>query len=368
MPYYKPLENCAHEERTHIIDNLLKLREKLAKELPGRTARSTLLLSTWNIRELSCEENRCPETYWYMAEIISFFDLVAVQEIGNDMSALKRIMDILGYKFSYIVTDTPNIQGGNERMAYIFNTGKVSFKNVAGEIILTKEECIEYNLPEGFARPPFVVAFQASWFKFYLCNVHIYYGSSAKNEQGVADSDRRRREIAALAKKLGKRALAEDISYVLIGDFNIEKIGDKYYNALVGKDQPTGFYIHPKKSDLFTNKAQKMQFDQIAFNIQNITQQFLGIEEKTSVKMGVVNFYDTIFCNEEYYRPIAASLYEKRGKTMPPKWKFENWKTFQMSDHLPLWVELQIDFTDEYLEKLKTRPSEESQSLLVNSR
>ena len=30
------------------------------------------------------------------------------------------------------------------------------------------------------------------------------------------------------------------------------------------------------------------------------------------------------------------------------------WRTFQMSDHLPLWVELKIDFSDQYLKKQKT--------------
>ena len=30
----------------------------------------------------------------------------------------------------------------------------------------------------------------------------------------------------------------------------------------------------------------------------------------------------------------------------------KDWRTFHGSDHLPLWVELEIDFSDEYLEKL----------------
>ena len=29
------------------------------------------------------------------------------------------------------------------------------------------------------------------------------------------------------------------------------------------------------------------------------------------------------------------------------------WRTHQMSDHLPLWVELKIDFSDQYLKKQK---------------
>jgi len=28
------------------------------------------------------------------------------------------------------------------------------------------------------------------------------------------------------------------------------------------------------------------------------------------------------------------------------------WRAFQMSDHLPPWVELKVDFSDQYLEKM----------------
>jgi exonuclease III len=368
MPYYKPLEYLPSEESVHIINNLQQLREKLKSEIPVRTNRSTLLLCTWNIREFSDSRNRCEEAFWYIGEIISFFDLVAVQEIGNNMSALSRIMSVLGYKYDYIVTDTPNAEGGNERMAFIFNTGKVKFKNIAGEISLSSKEELEFELPEGFARPPFIVAFQASWFKFYLCNVHIYYGTETTDARtGKKDKDRRRREISALAQKLNKRAQKEDATYILMGDFNIERKGDVYYTALVGEnDKTTGFFIHPKKSKMFTNKSGDKEFDQIAFNVRNITSSNLGIDIKDEkVKMGVVNFYDTVFQDIDYYRTVAEKLYQKEKKAFPDPWDtkaFETWKTFQMSDHLPFWMELRIDFTDEYLQKMKMSKINQSQN------
>ena len=33
---------------------------------------------------------------------------------------------------------------------------------------------------------------------------------------------------------------------------------------------------------------------------------------------------------------------------------YAEWRTFQMSDHLPLWVEVKIDFSKEYLNHLST--------------
>ena len=34
------------------------------------------------------------------------------------------------------------------------------------------------------------------------------------------------------------------------------------------------------------------------------------------------------------------------------KYYLTSWRTFQMSDHLPLWVELKVDFSDAYLKRL----------------
>lgn len=358
MPYYKPLEKLAKSERDHIIEGLQRLRLQIKKDLPVRTNRSTLLLATWNLREFSNSQNRLCESFWYIAEIISSFDLIAVQEIGSEMTALSRLMSILGYKYSYIVTDTPNSEGGNERIAFIYNNGKVKFKNIAGEVYLDSKERDKYKLPEGFARPPFVVAFQASWFKFNLCSVHIYYGENRTDPKtGEKDSIRRKNEISAIAQKLNSRARKEDVSYILLGDFNIERRGDEYYNALVGSNEnPTGFYLHPNHQNLNTNTKNTNAFDQIAFNIQNIQLEDLDIhQESEGVRMGVLKYYESIFNDKDYYRPIAEEKYQKQNKTMPPDWNFDNWRTFQMSDHMPLWIELKIDFTDQYLETLKHR-------------
>ncbi len=355
MPYYKPLEKLKKKDRDHIIGNLQNLRAQIKKDLPVRTNRSTLLLATWNLREFSDSENRLEESFWYIAEIISSFDLIAVQEIGNDMSALTKLMGILGYKYDYIVTDTPNVEGGNERIAFIFNIGKVKFKNIAGEVYLDTKEREKFNLPYGFARSPFVVAFQASWFKFNLCSVHIYYGSEKKNEKGEKDNIRRANEIAAIAEKLNLRAKKEDVTYVLLGDFNIENVGDEFYKALVGtEEKPTGFYLQPFHNALHTNSKNDRAFDQIAFNMQNIKLEDLNInKESEDVQMGVLKYYESIFNNEEYYKAVAEEMYRKQEKKLPKNWKLESWRTFQMSDHMPLWIELKIDFTDQYLDTLK---------------
>jgi len=118
--------------------------------------------------------NRIEESFYYIAEILSRFDIIAIQEIAGDLSPGKSHRHH-GQKMDYIVTDsTEGGAGGNERMAFLFDTGKLTFKNLAGEIVLPEKSLINGKLQ--FARTPFCVAFQAGWFKFNLTTVHIYYG------------------------------------------------------------------------------------------------------------------------------------------------------------------------------------------------
>ncbi len=41
-----------------------------------------------------------------------------------------------------------------------------------------------------------------------------------------------------------------------------------------------------------------------------------------------------------------------KAKSKKVKYYTNTWRTFQMSDHYPLWVELKIDFSKDYLKKL----------------
>ena len=138
MPYYVPIKRVKdQEERYRIAERLLVLRNQLDKQIPQKTAKDTLLLATWNIREFG--DNRRAESIHYIAEIISRFDMVAVQEIARNLDGLTKLMTYLGPNWDYIVTDsTEGTAGGGERMAFLYDKNKVSFKNMASEIVLTK--------------------------------------------------------------------------------------------------------------------------------------------------------------------------------------------------------------------------------------
>ena len=340
MPYYHPLKQMNRAERFRAVENLLKLRNRLDMEIPQKTVSDTLLLATWNIREFS--DNRFKESLYYIAEIINRFDLIAVQEVSANLKGLEKLMLLLGYKWDYIVTDsTDGSAGGGERLAFVYDKSKITFKNMAGEIVLPPDKLIDGKLQ--FARTPYCVAFQAGWFKFVLTTVHIFYGSTS-----AADKKKREKEIDTLTSILSKRAKKEDASHILLGDFNIPNVKDSTMASLekYGFTVPQAIKEHP--SDLGTTK----HYDQIAFNLKLDDKMTLFSENEQ--KAGAFNFAKTVYPKEdlEIYREYFADKIEEKSDREIEKYYLSTWRTFQMSDHLPLWVELKIDFSNPYLEKI----------------
>ncbi|WP_247281286.1 MULTISPECIES: hypothetical protein [unclassified Bradyrhizobium] len=188
------------KQRQRIVAGLSKLRTGLKKKVPAKSD-GTLLLATWNIREFGGTKygGRTTDAMYYIAECISRFDLIAVQEVRADLKALKEILRLLGRQWDVIFTDVSFADGGNfERLAFVYNTAKVSFTGLAGELVLPSKTATERM--SQVARTPFVCGFQVGWAKFNLCTVHIYYGTAK------AEDLRRVDEINALAKLLATKA------------------------------------------------------------------------------------------------------------------------------------------------------------------
>jgi exonuclease III len=345
MPYYKPLKEISDEvTKQRIIDKLLLLRTKLDAEIPSKTYSETLLLATWNIREFG--GNRQEESLHYLAEIASRFDLIAIQEVSADLAGLQKLLYLMGRNWDYIVTDsTEGAAGGNERIAFVYDTDKISFQKMAGEIVLPEDMLIVDK--HQIARTPFCVAFQAGWFKFVLTSVHIYFGTESGEKY-----KRRVAEIAKLAEFLSKRAIKEDKNYILLGDFNITDTQSDTMKALTD----SGFIVPEELQKHPSNIMKTKHYDQIAFKVKEDTN--MRIFNKTQQKAGTFSFYDVVFKDDEM--PMYRHLFSPKnteGKTDEKIADYyqDKWRTFQMSDHLPLWVELKVDFSNQYLESLKKK-------------
>jgi endonuclease/exonuclease/phosphatase family metal-dependent hydrolase len=352
MPSYWKIRHYAAADRERTIDHLGALRRQLAKAVPGRTANATLLLATWNLRDFDSNKfkhgPRLAEAFHYIAELISAFDLVALQEIGENLGPFERLMDLLGPWWRYIATDvTEGPSGNGERMVFVYDSRKVQFQNIAGELVLPKSGLVEGE--NQFARTPFLVRFQSGWFKFNLCTVHLYYG----DESGPG-YQRRVAEIDAVAKALKKRADEDGLNYILLGDMNVVSPTDDTMKALKKHKfvLPVDLTLANDDIGWASNIGGDKHYDQIAFLVRKDELE-LGPSANNA---GVLNYYESVYSDAE------AELYHPLGKANG-KWPDtaaarrtyyrKEWRTWQMSDHLPLFVELKIDFTDRYLKSMR---------------
>lgn len=352
MPFYRHIDSkSAAGKRT--LERLLALRKQLDRDIPPRTLVENLLLATWNIREFDSTAygTRVPEAFYYIAEIIDRFDLVAVQEVRQDLDALDRLCGILGSNWKYLITDvTAGTQGNKERMAFLYDARKVRFGGLSSELVLPP---IEHKGPDGktvytpvkqVVRSPFICGFAAGWTRFMLCTVHILYGSSK------ADDPARIEEIRQIADFLKHRTLDRTAwarNLLLLGDFNIFSPKDETMKAITD----AGFVVPQALQSLPSNAPKTKYYDQIAFRVR---EDRFG---KTG-KAGVFDFYETVFRPEDepIYAPIMGKAYQtSKGKPRSAESKSRYyktyWRTHQMSDHLPMWVELRIDYSDEYLNR-----------------
>lgn len=364
-------------------DRLLAMRKSL-DPVRRRKTDGSLLLATWNIRDFDSNKfgfgPRLPETLYYIAEIISCFDLVALQEINRDLKALQEVIRILGREWDYIATDTTSGPGGNdERMVFVYNTEKVWFRKIAGEIVLPDGQLVvsrkkvkppkevgEAEVSEAetraamkggfeevrqqFARTPFLVAFQSGWFKFSLCTVHIYYGSDSGEQL-----KRRIAEIRQLVKFFAdrqdedSRQERDDLggieNYILLGDFNVISPEHETMKALKAE----GFVVPAAIDGRKVRGEDDHFYDQIATRVK---------DPRFKVEAGgMIDMYKDVFRDDEgdraLYSPLMPKSDPEKNEAFRAKTKealYKKWRTWQMSDHAPLWIEIATDFADDYLQ------------------
>lgn len=362
-------------------DRLIAIRASLS-DLRERKSDSSILLATWNIRDFDSNKfgfgPRLKETFYYLAEMVSAFDIVALQEVNRDLSALKTLMKILGREWDYIVTDATEGAGGNEeRMAFVYNTEKVFFRKIAGEVVLPegqlvvsqkiqkKDEPVDAGeapeeIRQQFARTPFLVAFQAGWFRFSLCTVHIYYGSESgpQLKRRIAEIERlveffakrQDREETAAKKVNGRVNVSEAVeNYILLGDFNVVSPEHETMTAL----KSNGFAVPAAIDGKTVRKDGAHFYDQIAVRTKDPRFKVVG--------GGMVDMFQDVFRDTPEDRALYARHMPRKDPEQNPEYVakteealYRKWRTWQMSDHSPLWVEIRTDFTEDYLASLIT--------------
>lgn len=257
-------------------DEWSKIRTELAKNpehygLPERVYGS-VVLGCFNIRKLGRVSARNADTWQFLADTCRRFDILAVQEIQDDLEGLRHLAKLMGPEFGLIVSDKtgafPGEPGLSERLGYIFNWKTVQRTEIATDITYdrtkvlntvyghnaeiqeafaqyaadlekyeTKLEAFEAGLRRSkpgkpyikwpvfisFIRAPFCVSFEISGhpgtapYQFMAINAHLYYGKT------MAD---RRQEFDAVMNWIRGRVAENDRAYypnfILMGDMNLD--------------------------------------------------------------------------------------------------------------------------------------------------
>lgn len=369
MPYYNDLrpdverEETGYEqvfprmkdaERKRTIENLLRLRAGLSNEISARRTDENLLVASWNIKEFGHMTKRLPESYFYIAEVLSRFDLIAIQEVKTSLRDLQIVLRLLGPDWSYVVNDiTEGREGNSERSGYILNRKRVQFAGLAGEIVLW-DELTQDSTVKQLKRTPYITGFEAGWKRFAIVNLHLHPGASKTN------ATYRGEEVAMLLKAIEKKAADSRLwsgNLILAGDFNLYDTSEVDQETIERIAQ-AGYREVESLKGQDTNASQTEAYDRLF--IYYVPAFFtLGQTAEGKENGGVFNPFKYVFRpgqDEQVYKPYMKKHYGGTAKNLDveadlKEYFDETWRRNQLSDHFPIWFELIIDSSDEFLEK-----------------
>ena len=313
-----------------VEDELTELRAALDEAIPPKKLDRNLLIATWNIRAFgnltekwASGPNDSPKRDLHsllcIGEIISRFDVIALQEVKGNIRALRHMLKWLGPDWGLILTDVVEGAAGNsERLAFVFDTRKVQLSGLACELVVPKEQLDEIAsdaLERQFARTPYAVSFRSGIRTFILVTLHVIYGEEAAD---------RLPELEAIAQWLADWARdvhAWDHNLIALGDFNIDRAGDGNYQAFTSTGLEVPFALHGVLRTIFadpqTPNLEKF-YDQIAW--------FAGRGGVPALSLGSERGGGFDF--------TRAALKSRNLTRAQLSW--------HISDHYPLWVEFSV--------------------------
>ncbi|MAK63067.1 MAG: hypothetical protein CMK09_19020 [Ponticaulis sp.] len=351
------------EEKIRAINGILALKDGLANGKPDpnggpdiqapispRRTEHNLLISSWNIKEFGHTTQRLPEAYFYIAEIIASFDLVALQEIKTSLTDLKILMRILGSDWDYLVNDiTSGNEGNSERSAYVYNTKRVRLNGTVGELMLWPEITAGSEITQ-LARTPYLTGFRAGWKDFALISLHLEPGSSESQKK------RRSEEVRLLLRALEEKTKENWNSRLIVtGDFNFYERHDA---ACVQAFEDAGFFEVDGMKGVDTNASKTEIYDRMFIKADKF---FRLATQNGKTVGGVFDPFQFVYLDgdEATYRSTMLQQYTGEGDlTVPSKltsYYKHPWRKNQVSDHFPIWMELYIDDSAEFLESRKKK-------------
>lgn len=320
-----------------VRERLTALRQQLDRTIPHKKDTSNLLVASWNIRKLGGYDygGRLPESLGYIAEIISRFHIVAIQEIYGDLRILEDLKKYLGKHWDFIFSDTA--VGYGYRLGYFYDRRKVAPRGPTNDLILPHKRIrdakgrFQYEPVEQLLRPPFNCGFQTGETRLLLCNVHLVFSGREKKKR-LQDLE----NILGYWQQRFSQKNNWTKNIVLLGNFQTVKPTDKEIHII--KDRQ---FIIPEAVQLATNINQDRYYNQMVFS--PAAARTLQVQQA-----GAVNFFESVFRKQdrEVYLPFYETFKEQATHLKTPRSKTIFYRTFwriaQLSDNLPLWAELSV--------------------------
>ncbi len=336
-----PYDFLLQDPRTK--ERLLALRKQLDRDIPVKTLGNNLLVATWNIRKLGGNDygGRTPEALAYIATIIERFDIVAIQEIYGDFKVLDDIKAYLGEHWDYFFSDTSIGLGGSDyRLGFFFDKRKVQQGGIISDLMLpstrTRDENGRFIWKPAvqLMRPPFNMGFKIADKRVILCNMHLVFGSRQRKEERLEELD----SILNFWKWRTHIKNVWSKNVILLGNFQTENLNEKE--------------IHMVKESVFelsdtlkvpSNAVKTRYYNQIAFHLN-------PSDIQLTKNGGAFDFFESVFrkMDSKAYEAQMEKLEftDKDGKTRTFRSKRyfydKFWRTSQMSDNLPVWMELTV--------------------------
>ncbi|MBN1698091.1 MAG: endonuclease/exonuclease/phosphatase family protein [Spirochaetales bacterium] len=295
------------------LDKIRKWKEKDDRKIPQKTDRN-IIIASWNLTNFGVQKRK-DEHLVIMAEILRSFDVVAVQEVAENLEDLEKLRAALGDTWEAIFTDPG---GNNERLAYLLDRGRLGLTGLNGELDMRVHEerkVVIEDIEEtftGFNRSPYMIGLLAGDFEFNLVNVHLYWSSFGLRQLET-------KALSEWAKKRKNKDYPPNDDIILIGDFNLPYItdDDEIYKIL----KKNGLHLPKHNTNLVgTNLSGENDYDEIAFFSGNTNRDFTG-------NMGVFDFDNAVF----------DDLWDKSDREQQKR--FFQYIRYYVSDHRPIWAE-----------------------------
>lgn len=312
---------------------------------------------------------------------MSRFDVIAIQELQDDLSALRQVMRALGSDWGLLTSDVTRGSKGRERLGYLFDLRRVRPTGLVGELVLSAEDLEELDrarAPEPIPptetarerkerearerdrrfggqldRTPYVASFTSAGRPFMLATVHLVWGDAK-------DLAKRAEEAGLFAKMLrdtvGPGATRIDdfrANLIALGDFNataeddpivgaLAKVGMGAATELVGARRTTSDV--PVGPDGKVAPGDAIAYDQFAV-FDRKSRRVSDPPPFALPRLGGASFAWDDFILKSECDLWAEARRAKREKRQPPAGAYD--PTFRISDHYPLWLELSVRLPEE---------------------